>query len=266
MVNAISLVGRGERGPFRLPQSHIKDIGRVARAEDETSAGLLSAILDATPADGADYDEHALNALERFVEERLGIDLGEDGLVVAVTAFRAAALRCRRALRRLRERGDHRSVDVLYVAHGPADPFVFQLPELADAKFPTELRSLARYTDAVELVRVDLVHHKARKAASGEPNAAIDLSRHRALLLWNDRNTSSADALRHALTPFREPIAQEPDEHEPAYAARKEARKARQAAHNDRRGAFLTEVRREALVMLSEAERAYHDAWLASAG
>lgn len=292
---------------FRLAPHHAQTLRDVAQGVEESDVGLAcSYLVDQSSGEGADYDEHALDAIERYVDRAVGWDQVDFGrFVPALRQWRQRLGRCRRALRRLRERGDHESANVLMVAHGHADPIVRQLPELA--RLGAALGSLARYTDVVEARRRDLAKQLAadagrrfdaplrrlgaelrgldpatdaveRQSGSERARAAlamgldaaagnarvVDLARVRDRHRWADRSVASSDALRDALAPFCEPaVVLAPGEPKLAYEARRAAREARKDAHRDRAGAFVTALRLEAARMLSDAERAYHAAWLA---
>lgn len=246
MASTYARQTRRPSAPFRLLQQHVQDLRDVASGTEEGDAGLCcSYLVDAASGEGADYDEHALTALERFVDRGIDVDVADVGWVPVVRQWRARIIRCRRALRRLRERGDHQHASVLYVAHGHADPIVAQLAPLAT--LPPELRSLVRYTAATEEWRRAMVSAAARAVAS---DGAVDLAQHKALLARHERQISSGDAMRNALAPFCEA------------ASCAEARKARKVAHDDRQRAFVAAAQREALLMLSSAECAYYAAWL----
>lgn len=302
-----------EERSYRLPPAHVQVLRDVARGVEESDVGVCcSYLVDSTSGEGADYDEHALNRLERFCEQSLTFDhLGALFGTAVVASWRSKVQRCRRTIIRLRERGDQHSANVLMVAHGYPDPIVAQLPDLGTFG---PLASLVRYTDEVERRRAELARaeavtttrrwvpetrmgrewrgvdmsadeikrdlgdartqtgsEKARAAMSlgldaRQGNAGvIDLVKHRQRLEWADRSTSSGDALRASLVTFHEPPAvQRPLESHGAFESRKESRKAREQAHKDKRSAFLTQVRIEAMRMLSDAEQRYHGAWLVS--
>ena len=97
--------------------------------------------------------------------DRLGALAGDVGYLPVVSSWRARVLRCRRALKRLREGGDHKSASVLYVAHGYPDPLVHHIPELGrlgaaiDGLFPTSLADPDALAAMVE----------AQKRAAGAP-------------------------------------------------------------------------------------------------
>jgi hypothetical protein len=294
-VSEVFMAGGGvpaDPESFRLAAHHVEVLRDVARGAEESDAGLCCSYLaDVMSGEGADYDEHALTAVERFADratEVLAIDIGQS--VTAVSKWRGRVLRCRRALRRLRLAGDHKSASVLLVAYGYPDPLVRQIPELA--RFPAEHASLARYTDAVEARRKEMVEQEARALhpppAPGdryreggdlrgmaerdgfdpeEFAKLVDLGRYRDKLAWADRAIGSADALRAALAPFGEPRPpQGQDEPRHVFEARLAAARDRHAGHKARVEQFVTELKIEARRMLLTAERAYHACWLQSAG
>lgn len=280
---------------YRLPANHVQDLRDVARGVEESDAGVCcSYLVDSMSGEGSDFDEHALNALERFAEQSLSFEfLAEMFGAAVVSHWRARVSRCRRALDRLRRAGEHGNACVLFVAHGYPDPLVRQIPELAD--LGPLLGSLARYTNATEERRLELVRAESARssrapgtvpedAVSGERWAALyDLVHMREVRASVDRILSSSDALRAALAVFPEPepvpgfvlAGDAPADGEGPrlrrkesareFEARKASRKERQTAHRDRRDAFVTAVRIDAAKMLSRAEKAYHEAWLRSA-
>lgn len=278
---------------YRLPQNHAQDLRDVARGVEESDAGVCcSYLVDSMSGEGADFDEHALSAVERFAEQAMSFDFVTEMLgVPVVSRWRERVRRCRRALRLLHEGGDSRSVSVLMVAHGYPDPIAAAAPELL-AMGP--LGSLARYVDATEGRRQELVRREAAALRRGwglrhaVPEDAggdgrwqnlHDFLAEKDSRRMADAVVTSADALRDAFAPFSEPAprprflrGEERELHvevrpepPPAFEARKEARRAREAAHRARRDAFAVAVRVDALKMISAAERAYHAAWLRSA-
>jgi hypothetical protein len=288
---------------FRLPPDRAKDLRDVARGVEETDAGVCcSYLVDHMSGEGADFDEHALQDAERFAEQSLSFD--DLDKVHVVRDWRARLVRARRALRLLHDRGDGRAVAVLHVAHGHPDPITRDHAELLgmrEERGVNPLGSLARYTDEVERRRQEMISRELRAslprrgaryreggdlramaAADGyDPDHVaemIDLIDARERRERLDRVITSGDALRDALLPFLEPgpsprwivVAERADHTEvrretgAEVASRRAGRDAREAAHRERREAFLSRVRADAARMLSRAEKAYHDAWLAS--
>lgn len=142
--------------------------------------------------------------------------------------------RCRRTMRLLRVTpggGTHASV--LHIVYGWPDPFLRTLtPEARSAL--GEFGPLARYTDAVEAKRRELV--AAEATGLGAKDSIVDLALHRSRLAWADRVISSGDALRAAAD--------------------------RLVTHDkNARDAFITQVRIEANRMLTAASTAFLDAW-----
>jgi len=294
-VSEVFMAGGGtspDPESFRLAQHHVEVLRDVARGAEESDAGICCSYLaDVMSGEGADFDEHALNAVERFADratEVVAIDIGQS--VTAVSKWRARVLRCRRAIRRLRLGGDHKSASVLLVAYGYPDPLVRQIPELA--RFLAEHASLARYTDAVEARRKEMVEQQARelnrfnsradkyrvegpfremaKRDGQDPDymaEVINFATYREKLAWADRAIGSSDALRGALAPYGEPRpARAPEEKQHLFEARLAVYKDRQNAHKGRVDQFVTELKIETRRMLLAAERRYHESWLCCAG
>lgn len=252
-----------ELARFHLPPNHLADLRDVARGVEETDAGVCcSYLVDSMSGEGSDFDEHALNALERYAEQALTFEfLSETFGAPVVASWRARIQRCRRAVAALHLAGNHTAVSVLFVAYGYPDPILRQLPDLLELGYV--LAPLAKYTDAVEERRVELVRSLSLSAVRP---SVVDLVAVRERAAWLDRTVSSGDALRAALSAFPEPPpVQKVTESYAAFEARKAARKDRELAWRERRVSFLSAVRGEALRMLSAAEKAYHDAWLRSA-
>lgn len=252
---------RGEHCAWRLPLNHAQDLRDVARGVEETNAGvccrylvdLMSGEGAAVDVDGDGYVHH-LEAAEQFCE-RYGVWRHP-----AIAKWRDRVKRCRRALALLADAGEHKVIGILHVAHGPPDPSC-RTPELV--ALGQEVAGLIRYTEVVEQRRREMFRHEALRRAGDHGAPVCDLERRRQLLAWTDRAVSSGDALRHALAPFGEPaVVEVPGENKAQHDSRREARDARRKAHDARRKAFLVEARVEATMMLSAAERAYHDAWL----
>lgn len=247
---------------FRLPTDHQLDLQDVARGVEESDAGVCcSYLIDTMSGEGQDFDEHAPIGPERFADSAIQFTAIDIGLAVpAVSRWRKKILRCRRALTRLRESGDHRSVSVLHVAYGYPDPIVRQIPELLT--MTVKLGVLVRYTEVVEEKRQEMVRAEAARRSTGD---LVDLTQRRTLLRYYDRIVSSADALRSALAPFSEPsvVRMEGECHQ-EHEARREARRGREEAHRARRSAFLTRAKIEAVKMLARAEERYHESWLAT--
>lgn len=285
--------GQDEHRPFRLTQARIQDIRDVARGVEESDVGVCcSYLVDTMGGEGADYDEHALNLVERFVDSALdfGTETDPYGTLMkhpVIRAWRGRLQRTRRTFAALRHAGDHRSADILFVAHGYPDPLARSLiDELGEKLQDCPISALARYTDVVEEYRLLLARAEAKRSsfkpgdrylANGtlhalavadgrEPEKLAQLVNFSAYLESHaraDRCISSGDALRHALAVFAEPApVQAPEEGRLAFEARRAARKERKEQHDNKRSSFLTQVRIQATKMLSRAEKAYHDAWL----
>lgn len=272
---------------FRLPPNHVLDLRDVARGVEESDVGVCcSYLVDSLSGAGADFDETALYDIERYVESALTADYLGELFGLRIRNWRERLLRCRRALRRMHERGETESVAVLHVAHGYPDPFVRAFPELD--KFGP-IASLVRYTDAVEEKRQELVSFEARAKARNfgdryrrstedgglrelaendgyDPDEfanLIDLIERRDKRAFADRAISSGDALRSALAPFGEPpIVRRENEAVLSFEARKASRKEREAAAREKKEAFLVRAKIEATRVLERAEKRYHEAWL----
>lgn len=270
----------GEERPWRLPPNHVQDIRDVALGVEESNAGVCCRYLLDTLAGGgsADVDEDGyvnhLHDVERFVER-----YGDFGKIPAIVTWRHRLRRSRRTITLLRAEGDHRSADVLLVAYGHPDPSTAHLVPL----LPREHANLARYTDAVELKRIDLVRAETSKlAARWEAQGdVVRLAARRELFERASRVISSGDGLRLGLEAFTEPnvargfilleaVVEGPPRMRPESAheleIRREARKERQKAHDSKREAFLLDVKLDAHRMLVAAEKAYHKAWLRTGG
>lgn len=249
---------------FHLAPHHIQVLQDVAQGVEETDVGVCcSYLVDSTSGEGADFDEFALNRVERYVESALSFDARLDANALhVVKGWRSRLQRCRRTIARLHIQNDHTTVGVLMSAYGHPDPIAHQIPELVSFG---PLGSLVRYTEVVERKRLELVRFETFRRT--QPTDGItDLSRVRAYQEWVNRVVTSGDALRAACEAFAEP-APKKDPAEPVHhhEARKAARKEREEAHKNRRNAFLTEARIEAAKLLARAEKRYQDAWFRSA-
>jgi hypothetical protein len=244
---------------WRLAPDRIQDLRDVAMGIEEGRSGVCCRYLIDHIAGGGgnEVDDdgyvHRLADLEKFVDRF--VDWGKHEVV---RDWRNRIARCRRAMTRLRNAGDHRSADVLMVAYGHPDPAAAHLVAILGR----DLAPLARYVDLVEAKRQEMVREEARRAVGG----VVDMGLYRAKLARADRILTSMDALSAAVAPCVEPAAARgPDEGVLAFEARKVARRERLDAHKDRVEGFLREIRGEAREMLVGAERKYWVAWLASA-
>lgn len=150
--------------PWRLPPNHVQDIRDVALGVEESNAGVCCRYLidHLQNAGSLEIDEedgyvHRLHEIERFVER-----YGDFGRIPQIVTWRMRIARARRSFARLRHRGDHRSADVLMVAYGHDDPFTSMIAGVLGR----ELANLARYTDAVEMRRIELVRLETARLAS----------------------------------------------------------------------------------------------------
>ncbi len=236
--------GDTDRTYYRLSEDREQDLRDVALGVEETNAGVCCRYLVDQLAGGgghADVDDdgyvHHLEAVERFVE-RYG-DFGKHRLV---RDWRNRMARCRRALARLSLAGLHRHVSVLHVAHGQPDPLARQFPEL-DSWGP--LASLARYTDAVERVRLEMA--RAEAASRARASAYVPAAE-------RPENRSSPGALLGGL---REAVAQMGETHEIFRLAAKHAPKGtpRRSTVTREEGAVLFDLERHRGVV-AHAERA----------
>lgn len=157
--------------------------------------------------------------------------------------------RAERAFRRMRasEVGTSHAA-VLHIVYGWTDTFVMAMTEATRDALGKEFAPLARYTDAVEVVRQAMVakevaaYCEALCPGRGSISAAVSGQvRARA-----DRCISSGDAFRHAVAGLT------PDPHLP---------KAERQAQKATAERFVTDVRIEANRMLSEASDAFLTAW-----
>jgi hypothetical protein len=127
--------------------------------------------------------------------------------------------------------------------------------------------AIAHANEASEVFRLAAVHGLKHNGSitTVDGYQLFDLERARSLRHWHDRNLTSGDALRHALAPFTEPMPVHGEgENHAQWEARKEERRVRRLAHEARAEAFLTDVRRDANRMLTDASHAFQAAWLAS--
>ncbi len=271
----------------------------MARGVEETNAGVCTRyLLDELEAKGPPgEDDIRLFEAERFVDRYVQLTgyltklFGESNVV----DWRARMHRCRRALRMLSESGDHRSVAILHIAHGPPDPMTRDWPSASVDFLGPELVPLVRYTDATEIVRKRLVReelvrprgdaatmafvirnctehrseagraigwtnsNKWERERLGELGEVVSLSRYREAEEYFDKATSSGDALRYIFGEDMPP--REHGETKESWQARREARQDTRARH---RAEFLVAARDEACTMLTLASRAYHRAWAAA--
>ena len=178
--------------------------------------------------------------LERWCS-RVGLRCDADEILPTVwTARRWTArsryqrrTRARRTLTWLREYVPNGATHtaVLHIVYGWPDPFLRTIAPEARVALGPEYAPLARYTDAVEAKRQELVKTEAAKF---DDENVVDLERRRSRHAWADRIISSGDALR-AATDDRVPKKD--------------------------RAAFVTAVRIDANRMLTEASVAFVDAW-----
>lgn len=178
---------------------------------------------------------------ERWCDMRLEVEPSEREMwhVARRNSYRRRE-RVRAALDavRLRAHG-HAHVATLHIVYGFPDPFIATLPLDVVRRWNDDtvhpLAGLARYTDAVETVRQELV--------GDHPMTA-----------WADRVTSSTDAIRWALRPHLTRDEDADDAEHQASLAR----------HRARREAFVTDVKLDASRMLKDASEALRDAWRAT--
>jgi len=263
---------RDEHRPFRLTPARVQDIKDVACGVEESDVGVCcSYLVDFNSGAGADYDEHALHDLERYVGA--AVDFGDEvdpaGTLLkhpVVAAWRGRIQRTRRAFIALRNAGDHTSASALMAAHGYPDALARSLiDEMGEKLQDCPLSSLARYTEVVEEHRLYLAREEAayRRPWNVLPGNVVNFTRHREGYERAERCISSGDALRSALAIFSEPSpAKVPSENPLLFEQRKAQRKERKEHHDQKRTAFLLRVKIDATRMLSRAERAWHTAWL----
>lgn len=178
--------------------------------------------------------------------------------------------RARRAfsmLRRAPTGKDHAAV--LHIVYGWPDPFLRTLEPDARSALGREFGPLARYTDAVEERRVQMVNEAAARSpdpeafgnwfamrnleASPRPDdGTIDLLRVRERRAYFEGVISSGDALRTAMAPPRGKREDETKDHYREHV---------QAPAKAAREALITQIRIEANRMLTDATQAFLDAW-----
>lgn len=149
---------------WRLPPNHVQDIRDVALGVEESNAGVCCRYLidQLASAGSLDVDEedgyvHRLHEIERFVER-----YGDFGRIPQIVTWRMRIARTRRAIALLRTRGNATHANVLMVAYGHDDPFASMLVGILGR----ELANLARYTDAVELRRIEMVRVETSRLAA----------------------------------------------------------------------------------------------------
>lgn len=277
---------RREHRTFRLPRRHQEDLRDVAHGVEETNAGVCTKyLLDAT-AGGHEPDDVHLLEVERWCDRFKIFEHPR------VASWCTRVRRTRRTLASMHAYGQSHDVAVLYVAYGPTDPLVRE--DGGIGKDWGELGSLARYTDAVEVRRVEMAKAEAlhvsaamvewkpsrggvglrglhqvsayhetvammavkhgMRATSGA--AVVDLLRHRERYETAMARTTSAEALRDLQGHL--PV-QRPGETEGDF-------KRRQKAARGRRDVVLAQVKVEADQMLAKASGIYHSHWLQLTG
>lgn len=224
---------------------------------------------------------------ERWCDSKLEVekaDFEPPFPIVRKSSYRRRE-RARAALDVIRQLPDGAALlATLHVVYGWPEPFVGTLPMDVvrrwndDAVHP--LAALARYTDATEAIRQELIDASAddamkdwawaptpedghlfyvstkngRRRARFTAVEAEDVFReNRALSArhWADRNLTSTDAIRWALRPH-ETRDEDVDDSE---------HQARVARHRARRERFITDVKLDAGRMLKDASEALRDAW-----
>lgn len=261
--------------PFRLPPTHVQTLRDIARGVEESEVGICcSYLVDASSGEGADFDEHALHDIERFVEGSItweqtdpfsSIDIIRSAVV---KGWRNRMQRARRAVDRLRRNGDHDAASILFVAYGYPDPLGRDLLATDFGEKPQDcpLASLARYTHVVEEHRLRMARAEAVERMKANPPLVTlyELTEHRRVYERAERCTSSGDALRDLSRVFAEagptPTA---GENQLQYETRRIEWRERQERHKAEREGFLGRMKLEATRMLARAERAWYGAWLA---
>lgn len=256
-----------EKRKFRLHQSHINDLRDVARGCDEGDAGIRTRYLVdlAASAGLRDVGDVHLFDAEKWIDSRYEyVDHLE---IVRPREMHARRKRCMRAiLSMLRTNEGHAHVGALLVVYGEEAPLRRRLrqgpidakiakeekkkyapPHEADRhelgvakelldRLGDELYPLARFTDAVEAHRQEMISEAAARG--------IDRG-------ISDRRLTSTDAIRHALAPATGRRADEDPDH---FRVRVQARE-------DERAFFLTCVSTDASSLLTAASLAYQAAW-----
>jgi hypothetical protein len=163
--------------------------------------------------------------------------------------------RARRALRAVQAGTDGQThLGVLHTVYGWPDPFVRTLPIDIQTTFGLELAPLARFTDAVETKRQELVHLEAARRTR-RSDGVVSVVEHRERLAHAERCLTSGDALRAGIAA---PPVRDPDESIESHRERLVQ------PHRTAMAAFLLEVKLDANRMLTAASQAFRDAWSAS--
>lgn len=213
-----------------------------------------------------------LLALERWCDRvRLGCDAdAELATPHASVPWSGSALHERRhrghravaLLRQTPEGAAHAAI--LFIVYGGRDTFAETLPAEIVVALGREFAPLARYTDVVERLRLEMAHREGARAAT-DANGAVSLAGFRERRDRADRLLTSGDAIRSAVSAFLEPgLVQGGDESRHHWEARIAERKVRRLAHGALVDAFVLQVKVEASRMLTEASVAFRDAWMAS--
>jgi hypothetical protein len=273
--------------PFRLSSNHLADLRDVARGVEESNVGIACKyLIDHTLVGGnADIDPdgyvNQLDAVERFCDQ-FGVWQHP-----TVATWRKRIARCRRALTKLHDMGEHKAVAVLHTVYGHPDPLVRTFAKRVQEVLG-ELAPLARYTDIVEVKRQEMARTEAvrlderasqRKETGGKKkdetreiaerqelraiairhgypaNVGTHLRlelRRREYYQWALASISSVDALQAQLSV--------PTERE--YGETKEQFQDRRDVAENRRDMFIVQVKLEAEKMLTSASAQYHGAWL----
>lgn len=279
-----------DRKAWKFSREHIEDLRDVAQGVEESNVGVCCRyLIDTRSGIGSDYDEVALDILEKFCDDNefLHEHILSDP---KVGSWRKRINRARRTIRRLHEQNQHKTVAILFIVYGHPDPLITTFPSEVLLRLG-QYASLARYTDIVEIKRQELARNLAAKMPCETPKmkyeamsiieaalalnaeaafqrseavrhgypvvngqALMELFRQRDRFDWALKNISSMDALREIFAPTPERFPKESPQH---YLERKENAE-------QKRDFIVTNIYSEAKSMLDEASSLYHKAWLSS--
>jgi hypothetical protein len=182
-------------------------------------------------------------ALETWID-RIGLTpvtlTSEEDIIRSATwtaaGYHLRRRRCERTFRTMRASDEGtKHAAVLHIVYGYFDPFLnTTTPRFVEDMGP-DLAPLARYTDTVEVRRQAMAQDAARSAMD-ETDGPVDLRAYQARLAYEDRCTSSGDALRAGI-----------------------ATRAKDKAAYD---ALIVDLRLETNRMLTDASTAFAAAWV----
>ena len=282
-----------ERKTTKLSREHIEDLRDIAQGVEESNVGICCRyLIDTMSGMGADYDEVALDMLEKFCEDN---DLFNEQFRSnpIIGEWRKRIRRARRTIKRLHEIGHHKTVSVLFVVYGHPDPFISIFPAEILVRL-NQYASLAKYTDVVEVKRQEMARLYAAKMPCNSPqfvsefgvqdfryalesflwmqaeesyhraeairhgynaehgSTLMELMRQKDRFDWALRSISSSDVIRVMFAPTPDRFPGESGEH---YKERKENAQLKLDS-------FVTNILLEAKTMHDEAAKDYHHHWL----